>query len=167
MIKGIVYTSNSGFTKEYAKRLSKRLSVPVYSLKESKKNLDKNDEIIYMGWIMANIIKGYKKAKKDYNIKILCAVGMKECSKEIINQIKTANSILGDLFYLQGGFDMKRISGVYKFFMTGMLKGIEKELKENFDKSKEDMLTVLKEGKSFISDKNLDEIADLCKNSLI
>ena len=167
MIKGIVYTSNSGFTKEYAKMLSKRLSISAYSLKESQKILCKNDEIIYMGWIMANIIKGYKKANKKYNIKVLCAVGMKEFSEEVISQIKTANGIGRDLFYLQGGFDMNRLSGVYKFFMMGMLKGIEKELKETFDKSKGDMLSILKEGKSFISDKNLDEIESLCKNSLI
>ena len=42
MIKAIVYKSNSGFTKEYALMLSKKLTLPVYDIKEANKSLFKN-----------------------------------------------------------------------------------------------------------------------------
>ena len=41
MIKAIVYKSNSGFTKEYALMLSKKLVLPVYDIKEANKSLCK------------------------------------------------------------------------------------------------------------------------------
>ena len=60
-MEAIVYTSNTGTTKEYAELLGSKLSLPVYSLNEAKTNLKADSEIIYLGWIMASSIKGYKK----------------------------------------------------------------------------------------------------------
>ena len=94
MIKAIVYKSNSGFTKEYALMLSKKLALPVYDIKEANKSLSKNDEIIYMGWIMAGNVQGLNKAKK-YAIKAIVAVGMTyddKQEKEIQEKVKAYNS---------------------------------------------------------------------------
>ena len=47
MIDAVVYTSNTGYTKQYAELLSKRLSLPVYSLKDAPSELKDGSEIIY------------------------------------------------------------------------------------------------------------------------
>lgn len=73
-IKAIVYTSNTGYTKEYAELLSKKSGLPMYSLNEANKALSKDTEIIYLGWLMASILKGYKKAAKRYKIAAVCGV---------------------------------------------------------------------------------------------
>ena len=57
----IVYTSNCGHTAEYARILGKKTDLKVYSLNEAVKTLDRGDKIIYLGWLFANSIKGYKK----------------------------------------------------------------------------------------------------------
>lgn len=75
-MKGIVYTSNTGFTESYAKMLGNRLNLPVYSLSDAEKSIDKGSDIIYLGWLAAGIVKGYKKAAKRYTIKAVCGVGM-------------------------------------------------------------------------------------------
>ena len=72
MIKAIVYTSNAGHTKQYAQLLGGKISLPAYSVKEAKRALAKGDEIIYLGWLMAGKIKGYKKANRRFSIKALC-----------------------------------------------------------------------------------------------
>ena len=75
-MKAIVYTSNTGHTAEYAKILGKITGLPVYNLRESAKALSKKTEIVYLGWLFANSIKGYQKAKKKYTVCAICAVGL-------------------------------------------------------------------------------------------
>lgn len=58
-MKAIVYTTNTGSTESYARLLSQETGLPAYSMAEAKTQLDRNDEIIYLGWLMANSIKGY------------------------------------------------------------------------------------------------------------
>lgn len=65
-MNAIVYTSNTGTTKEYAKLLSDKLSLPYYSLDEIEYKVKPGSKIIYLGWIMASGVKGYKKVVKDY-----------------------------------------------------------------------------------------------------
>ena len=59
-MKAIIYTSNAGSTVQYAQLLADELHLPVYSAKEAKKKVPAHSEIIYLGWIMAGGIKGYK-----------------------------------------------------------------------------------------------------------
>lgn len=77
MIKAIVYESKAGHTKRYAEMLSDKINAKVMSLKEAKKELKRNDEIVFLGWVCATKIKGLKKAKR-YNIKCVGAVGIKK-----------------------------------------------------------------------------------------
>jgi hypothetical protein len=75
-MKAIVYTSKTGSTKRYAEMLSAETGLPAYALDGAGKKLAKGSEIIYMGWIMANSVKGYKKAAGRYAVRAVCAVGM-------------------------------------------------------------------------------------------
>lgn len=100
MIKAIVYKSKTGHTLEYAKMLSKKLNVPIYDLKKAKVN--KEDEIIYMGYIMASNISGFSKAKKKFNVKYVIAVGAYPKQEEYIHSLKNINKVGVPLFYLRG-----------------------------------------------------------------
>ena len=59
-MKAIVYTSNTGSTARYAKLLGHETGLPVYTSETANRNLPAGAEIIYLGWIMASEIKGYK-----------------------------------------------------------------------------------------------------------
>ena len=165
MIKAIVYTSNSGFTKKYAEILGKSINIPVYEFKEAKKNLNKNDEIIYMGWIMAGTIKNYKKAKSRYNVKAVCPVGMSLPSKKQEKELTEKNNVTEKLVYLQGGFDVTKLKGIYKFMMGSMEKMIKPQIESKTEKTPEDleMLEMMNGPKDCVKKENLKEIIDWVK----
>ena len=75
-MEAVVYTSNTGSTEHYAKLLGHELRVSVYSTEEAGNKLPTGTEIIYLGWIMAGGIKGYKKAAKLYKVRAICGIGM-------------------------------------------------------------------------------------------
>ena len=91
-MKVIVYTSNTGHTAEYSKMLGAKIGLPVYTLNEAKKKIQKGTEIIYLGWLFANNIKGYKKATKKYKISAICAVGLCDTGTAVA-EVRKANSI--------------------------------------------------------------------------
>lgn len=156
--KAIVYTSNTGFTKEYAFLLHQKIQLPVYSLNEAKTQLSKNDEIIYLGWLMAGKIQGYQKAAQRYTICGVCGVGMGSCGSQM-DDVRKVNQLANDLplFTLQGGFDMNKLSGIYKLMMVTMKNTLGKKLQEKSDKTEDEevMLKMLLEGGNGVKEENL------------
>ena len=152
-IDAIVYTSNTGYTKEHATLLAKKLELPVYSLDEAQKNLPKQSTIIYLGWLMASTVQGYKSAAKLYNIAVLCAVCLGP-SGSLLDEVKKVNKIPESLplFTLQGGFDMERLHGIYKFIMKIVKKALIKEIEGKDAKNEEDenLLKLLEHGGSAV-----------------
>ena len=61
-MNAIIYTTNTGSTKNYAKLLAQKTGLPAYSLAEAKKQVFAGAEVIYLGWIMAGSVKGYAEA---------------------------------------------------------------------------------------------------------
>ena len=57
----IVYESNTGHTKQYAKMLSEKLNIPYFTISEARANLKKHDEIVFLGWVCATKIRGLGK----------------------------------------------------------------------------------------------------------
>ena len=58
MISAIVYTSNSGYTAEYARMLGELTGLPVNDLRQVH-NPQPQREVIFLGWIMADNVMGY------------------------------------------------------------------------------------------------------------
>lgn len=157
-MKAIVYTSNSGFTKHYAELLAAETGLPIFELKNAAGKLNTGEEIIYMGWLIAGNIKGYKKAAKRYGIKAVCAVGMTRPSDKLISEIRDKHSITdAEVFYLQGGFNMEKLHGVYKLMMKAMAKTISKGLEAKAEKTAEEaeMLDMYKNGSDMVRIENL------------
>jgi len=134
-MKAIVYTSNTGFTAHYAMLLGESTSLPVYSLPEAKEKLDKGAAIIYLGWLMAGQIKGFRQAARLYNVTAVCAVGMgKSYDEKIEHELRHRYGLAKTpVFVLQGGFDKEKISGVYKFMMNTLTNTMGKKLENKPD----------------------------------
>ena len=153
-MKVIVYTSNTGHTAEYSKMLGAKIGLPVYSLNEATKKLQKGTEIIYLGWLFANNIKGYKKATKKYKISAICAVGLCDTGTAVA-EVRKANSISEEtpLFTMQGGMDKTKLRGINKFMINMLTKGLssKKERTENDER----MLELLTHDKNYVSEENI------------
>lgn len=158
MMNAIVYTSNTGFTAQYAGLLGGKLNLPVYSLDTAKRELAAGAEIIYLGWLMAGQVKGYKQAAKLYKIAAVCGVGMGAGGSQI-KEVRKGNAIPENipLFTLQGGFELNKLHGIYKFMMTTMKRTVGKKLAAKQDKTadEQDMLDLLLHGGSRVSEENL------------
>ena len=157
----IVYTSNTGYTAEYARLLGERTGLPVYSLAEAERKLAAGNRVIYLGWLMAGKVQGYKKAAKRYKVQAVCGVGMGGNGSQL-QEVRKANAISEKtpLFTLQGGFDINKLSGVYKLMMTIMVKTAGKGLAEKQDRTPEEdvMLDMLTRGGSRVSAENLADV---------
>ncbi|MBQ2392141.1 MAG: hypothetical protein II306_10320 [Clostridia bacterium] len=160
-IKAIVYTSNTGYTKEYAELLSKKSGLPMYSLNEANKALSKDTEIIYLGWLMASILKGYKKAAKRYKIAAVCGVCLGSTGSQL-DSVSKSNAFPKNLpiFTLQGGYNKAKLRGVYKFMMGIVEKSLIKQISEKEIQTEDDkvILNMLQNGGSAVSEENLKDI---------
>lgn len=157
-MNAIVYTSNSGFTERYADLLAAETGLPVYALGKAAGSLSAGAEIIYMGWLMAGSIKGYEKAAKNYSVRAVCAVGMVRPSEQVVAGIRKKHQIQNaEVFYLQGGFDMEKLHGMYKLMVKTMAKTVGKKLEKQADKSaeEEEILGMLQNGGDMVSIENL------------
>ncbi|MDD3137394.1 MAG: flavodoxin domain-containing protein [Lachnospiraceae bacterium] len=157
-MKAIVYTSKAGHTKKYAEILSEKIRIPSMELKDAKKKLNKQDDIIYLGWLLASKVKGLSEADNQFNIKAICGVGMSFPNEKILTDIKVANTLSDErpLFYLQGGFDREKAG----FFMNQMIKMVIRQLEKKTDRSEEDenTLRAMKDNKDFVNEENLTAI---------
>ena len=166
MMNAIVYISNTGFTAQYAKLLGDKLNLPVYSLDAAKKKFDAGAEILYLGWLMAGQVKGYQQAAKRYKIAAVCGVGMGASGSQI-EQTRKVNAIPENipLFILQGGSDLGKLHGIYKFMMITMKRTVGKKLgaKPNKTADEQDMLDLLLNGGSRVSEENLRPVLDWCR----
>lgn len=156
----IVFTSNTGNTEKYANLLSEAIGIPALPLKKAK-GLKNGSEIIYMGWVMAGGICGYKKAKKSFNIKAVCAVGMTSPTAEAAAEISKNNEADGmKLFVLQGGFDLNKLKGFKKGLMKMMTPNLiaQLEAKGELTDGEKDTLELLRNGGSRVKPEALTEV---------
>ena len=149
----IVYTSNTGFTEKYAKLLGGKLFLPVYSLEEAKGKLAAGAEIIYLGWLMAGTVKGYKPAVRRYRIRAVGAVGMAATGTNT-DQVRKSNHLPEKIpvFTLQGGYDSSRLNPVHKAMMKMVEKMFVQKLEDKLDRSPEEdaMLDMPLHGGDFV-----------------
>ena len=154
----VVYTSNTGYTAQYASLLGGETGLPVYSLAEAEQNLAQGTPVIYLGWLAAGIVRGYARAAKRFDLRALCAVGMGACGSQT-EDVRRANALPEGLplFTLQGGFDLKKLRGVYKFMMLVMSGTVAKKLAAKPERTPDesDKLDLFQNGGNRVSLSNL------------
>ena len=154
----ILYISNTGYTRKYASLLAEQTGLALYSLQEAARHVGRGEDVLFLGWMCANSIKGYKKAAKHYRLLAVCAVGMAIPSEKYLQDIVHSNHITQcPVFYLQGGFAMERLRGIYRLMMKNMAKTVSTKLQEKQDRTPEDdmMLEMMLHGGDFVSLENL------------
>lgn len=165
-MEAIIYTTNTGSAEQYAKMLAEQTGLSVFSMEEAKSEVEEGSEIIYLGWIMAAQVKGYKTAAKKYKIRAVCAVGMEKTGTrtEQIRE-KTSVPVAIPLFTLQGNFDVKKLRGIYRLMMNLMVKMITKKLGAKTDRTQREneMLEIMLQGGENVRKENLAEVLDWYK----
>ena len=157
MIDAVVYTTNTGFSKEYALMLGNELNLPVYELEKALKEIKKDTEIAYLGWVMADNIVGYKKVATYFKVSVLCAVDLSSNKDRIAKANIIDNNT--ELFVLKGGINLNRLKGFKKFLMKIISKSMIKdlEIKQNLDLEDKKLLAILKGEESGVLKNNLSE----------
>lgn len=168
-MKAIVYSSNTGFTAEYARILSEKTGLPVYTIDQAQASLAKDDEVIFMSWLMAGKITDLKKVKARFNLKAICAVGLCE-TDSLIEETKKSNKIDKSLpvFTLQGGYAPEKLSGIYKFLMKIVTKVLIKKIDKTESPTESDkrMKSTLQNGGSYVGAENLNSVLKFIGKSL-
>ncbi len=156
----IIYTSNTGYTQQYARLLGEATGLPVHPLSDAAASVKPGAEIIYLGWLMAGSVKGYQKAARRYHIRAVCCVGMAEGNSQEAGIRKRYHILEIPVFVLQGGFDITKLHGIYRFMMNTMVKTVGKALAKKPDKTQEeaDMLDMMYHGGNRVSMENLEPI---------
>ncbi len=150
----IIYESNTGFTERYAKILSDKTGVPAYALADAKKQVAKGEEVVFLGWVFANKIQGFDKARKLWNVAAAGAVGMNPRSEENTKIVREANKAECPLFYMWGGLDNSKLKGINKMMLGIVRDSLIKENKPEYA----DAIKVFKEGGDFVSEEYLEEL---------
>ena len=150
----IVYTSNTGFTAQYATLLSHQTGLPLHQLEEAAA-LPRGTQVLYLGWLCAGKIQGLKKAASRFQVEAVCAVGLApECD---LDKLAGDNHCSGlPLFYLRGGYAPARIRGKYKMMMA-MMKAI---LSKKTDAQSREALKAIELGADWVSVPQLEPVLD-------
>ena len=150
----IVYTSNTGHTRQYALLLGEQIGLPVYSLDEADSKLPGGSPVIYLGWIHASHVKGYSGVAKRFAVCAVCGVGLCDTGT-LTSEVRKATSIPENipLFTLQGGIDRGRLKGVDKLMISMLTKGLAAQKQRSAQDDR--MLELLRKDESYVSLENL------------
>lgn len=153
----IIYCTNSGSAKKYAELLSEKTGFSCVDIKK-RSTVSADEEIIFVGWIMAGVLQGLKEIREDFaNIKAVCGVGMMK-SEKAAEETKAKNGITEPYFFLTGDFDINKLTGMYKMMMGMMLKMMKGKLKE--EEKGEEMLTLLENGIKGFDENELEAVVE-------
>ena len=153
MFKAIVYSSNTGHTERYARMIGEKIGLPVLSLEEAKQKLEKGSKVIYMGWLMASSIVGYGAAKRKFDVRAVCGIGL--CTTgALLNEVRKTARVPADipLFTLQGGMDHEALKGIYKNMIDVLIKVMTKKKSKSEDE--QEMLSLIIRGGDYVREEN-------------
>ena len=157
-MNAIIYTTNTGSTERYARMLAQETGLSAYSLTEAGKAVLDGAEVIYLGWITAGAVNGYKAAARRYSVRAVCAVGMGRTGTQL-DSVRKKAGIPAELplFTLQGNFNVKKLHGIYRLMMEIMVKAAGKSLAAKKDRTidEDDMLDMMLHGGERVKAENL------------
>lgn len=162
----IVYTSSTGHTARYAAMLGRAASLPVYTLEEAKTALEEGAPILYMGWLCASHVTGYRAADKRYQVTAVCGVGL--CpTGELLKEARKATRIPEGtpLFTLQGGMDKSKMPNLHRKMIDFLTRAMEK--KKNPTEGDKAMLALLKQGGDYVAENHLITVLDYLRTQEI
>ena len=163
----VVYASNTGHTRQYAEMLAKELNVSAVPV-ENILGFYRGSDAVFLGWLMAERIMGYNKAKAVCNVRCVVGVGMSPEDGEIVQRLREKGKFAPSMpvFYLQGGYDFSKLKGPFKAIMS--LK--QKEILGRFEGQSEEekkanpVYRMVTEGYSVVSRERLAPVVAWAKS---
>lgn len=151
-MEAIVYSSNSGFTARYAKLLSEATGLPAVDVRRIRRKLRRGDDIVFLGWVMAGIVDNYMKMYGLYNVRVLCPVGLMPAGEQVMQTLHDRNMIPDEvaLYYLRGGFDMRKIRGFKKIMAKSFRISMEMDYEDNETPESGEMYRLMRDGADFV-----------------
>ncbi|NLM74400.1 MAG: flavodoxin domain-containing protein [Clostridiaceae bacterium] len=149
----IVYESKTGFTKRYAEMLASKTGFKVFSVKEIEK-IDKNEEIIFLGWMKVGKVQGFDKVRK-YNVKAVIGSGTGRTAEPDTETVIARNNI-GNIpfFYMRGGcLPLKQLKGMDRLMLSFFVKMLKK--RKDMDEETEEAIYNIENGFDGIKEENL------------
>lgn len=155
----IIYTTNAGSSERYAQMLGDKTGFSVVPL-EKAGSVAADEEIIYIGWVMAGSLQGLQDARAKFgSIKAICAVGMMAEEKQA-EELRAKNTINEPLFLLQGAFNINKLKGMYKMMMGMMMKMLKSKLKDSVDPEEKKALEMFEQGFDMVSEDQLKPVLE-------
>lgn len=153
----IIYTSDTGHTREYARLLGEETGLAVYSLKEARRVLPGGSPVIYLGCIHASRVKGYPRAAGRYTVCAVCGVGLCDTGT-LTDRVRKATAVPEGipLFTLQGGIDRSRLRGVHKLIIAMLTKGLSDQKERSAQDER--ILALLRRDENLVSGENLADV---------
>ena len=150
----IVYTSKAGHTRQYALLLGERLGLSVHALDEACAQLPDGSPVLYLGWIHASHVKGYRKAAKRFTLCAVCGVGLCDTGT-LVAEVRKTTGIPGSipLFTLQGGIDRAWLKGIDRLMIAMLSKALAAQKQRTAQEER--MLALLSRNESYVCAKNL------------
>ena len=156
-IAAIVYTSNTGFTKRYAQLLGHAAAIPVYDLEDGTSAPAAGADIVYLGWLSAGTVKGLAKARRRWNVRAVCAVGMAPEGPDTLGRLTEHNDVgARPVFYLRGGYAPEKLTGAYKLMMGAMARIVNK--KPAKDEGEHEMQQAFLTGGDWVAETSLEPV---------
>ena len=168
----IVYKSNTGFTKEYAEMLERRIGADLKPIsKLSKKDIKEHENIFFGGPLRNNVILGLDKFLKHYNKMegkniFIFAVGIEPQTDDKKENVITANGLdlyHVRLYFLQGGLDISKMG----FFQRKMMSMGLKLASEKEGISADLINQRFSEPINYVNSSNLDRMVDVYRRVTI
>lgn len=152
----IIYESKTGFTKKYADMLAAKTKLKVLQVKKIS-NVDKAEEIIFLGWMKAGKIQGLEKLR-NYNVKAVCGSGTGRTAEPDAEAVIARNKIESiPFFYLRGGcIPLKELKGMDKIIMSMFLKMLKSS--KDKDEKLEEAIANIENGFDGVKEENLEPV---------
>lgn len=130
--------------------------MPVFSLAEAKKQLPRGAQVIFLGWLCAGSVKGYRTAARRYRVAAVGGV----CLGTTGSQTDTARKATGlsaeiPLYTMQGGMDYARLRGVNRFMIKMLVKMLEDKQRTP---DEEGMLALIRADGDYVREENLSDL---------
>ncbi len=167
----IIYGSQYGTTRFYAKKLSELTGIKLISYDE-KANISGCKLVIYLGGLYAGGVKGLKRAKKYFPESaklILITVGLADpADSENVKNIRASlqkqlpENIYKNvrIFHLRGGIDYKQLTFKHKTMMKLLYNSVKNTPLEKMTAETKAMIDTYDKKVNFVDEKTLKPIVD-------
>lgn len=157
----IVYQSKTGFTKKYADMLSEATGMKAYPTSRLS-SIDKQEEIVFLGWMKIGKIQGLKKVT-GHNLIAVLGSGTGRTAEPDEETIISRNQ-LEDIpfFYARGGcLPIKSLKGLDRLLMGLFLRALRKRNEE--DEETVEAIEIIENGFDGVKQENLTGLIEWLK----